>query len=216
MGALILKKGYFSDDYDKGGEVQRVRRGSMFGQESEATKKSRRVREAELEAAAENADSDDGEDGGVNAAKVSFENAEALEDAAVAVLDEEKIVDGDSYDALLHSVDTIAMSWVGPVFFVVLGTKLVIDPPLLLDCLWQIILLYVGMLVFQFFSASIAARYVPGGFNFVESVMIGFGMLGRAELAFVVLDIAYVSLSLSLSRARALALSLFLSTSALN
>ena len=38
---------------------------------------------------------------------------------------------------------------------------------------------------------SLYGRYVPGGYNFVESVMIGFGMLGRAELAFVVLDIAY-------------------------
>ena len=84
------------------------------------------------------------------------------------------------------------MSWVGPVFFVILGTKLVIDGPLLWDCLWQIIVLFLSMLVFQFFSASMAARYVPGGFNFVESVMIGLGMLGRAELAFVVLDIAYV------------------------
>ena len=36
-----------------------------------------------------------------------------------------------------------------------------------------------------------AARYT-GGMNFAESLMIGFGMLGRAELAFVVMDIAYV------------------------
>ena len=28
--------------------------------------------------------------------------------------------------------------------------------------------------------------------NRAESIMIGFGMLGRAELAFVVIDIAYV------------------------
>jgi len=36
-----------------------------------------------------------------------------------------------------------------------------------------------------------AARFT-GKFSFVESMMIGFGMLGRAELAFVVMDIGYV------------------------
>jgi len=56
----------------------------------------------------------------------------------------------------------------------------------------EILILYVCMVFNQFWSAAVAARYVPGGFNFVESVMIGFGMLGRAELAFVVLNIAYV------------------------
>ena len=40
-----------------------------------------------------------------------------------------------------------------------------------------------------------AARYT-GGFTFHESMLIGFGMLGRAELAFVVLGIAYVQNSI--------------------
>ncbi len=43
----------------------------------------------------------------------------------------------------------------------------------------------------QIVSAALAARYT-GDFSFEESMMIGFGMLGRAELAFVVMDIAYV------------------------
>ena len=51
--------------------------------------------------------------------------------------------------------------------------------------------LTIGLLVAQVASASLAARYT-GGFNQAESIMIGFGMLGRAELAFVVIDIAYV------------------------
>lgn len=43
----------------------------------------------------------------------------------------------------------------------------------------------------QVISAATAARYT-GGFTFHKSRLIGFGMLGRAELAFVVMDIAYI------------------------
>ena len=43
----------------------------------------------------------------------------------------------------------------------------------------------------QVTAAGLAARYT-GGVDSAGSVMIGLGMLGRAELAFVVLDIAYL------------------------
>jgi len=46
-------------------------------------------------------------------------------------------------------------------------------------------------LIVQVGSAGLAARYT-GGMTWHQSLMIGFGMLGRAELAFVVMDIAYV------------------------
>ena len=49
----------------------------------------------------------------------------------------------------------------------------------------------IGIAVVQILSAGLAAKYTSG-MNNVESLMIGFGMLGRAELAFVVMDIAYV------------------------
>ena len=39
---------------------------------------------------------------------------------------------------------------------------------------------------------SVKLRRYTGNMNFAASLMIGFGMLGRAELAFVVMDIAYV------------------------
>ncbi|WP_414979333.1 cation:proton antiporter [Congregibacter sp.] len=51
--------------------------------------------------------------------------------------------------------------------------------------------LFVGLFVGQILSAGLAARYT-GGFDWYDSWLIGFGMLGRAELAFVVMDIAYV------------------------
>jgi Na+:H+ antiporter len=43
----------------------------------------------------------------------------------------------------------------------------------------------------QIATAALAARYT-GAMSWAQSVMIGFGMLGRAELAFVVMDIAFV------------------------
>jgi Kef-type K+ transport system membrane component KefB len=77
------------------------------------------------------------------------------------------------------------------VFFVDLGAKIVLDWDLLSDVLPYAIAMTIGIAVFQVLSAGLAARYTSG-MNFAESVMIGFGMLGRAELAFVVIDIAYV------------------------
>ena len=47
----------------------------------------------------------------------------------------------------------------------------------------------------QVATAALAARYT-GGMDWPSSMLIGFGMLGRAELAFVVMDIAYVQSSI--------------------
>ncbi|HAU69067.1 MAG: cation:proton antiporter [Arenicella sp.] len=88
-------------------------------------------------------------------------------------------------------VDSAAYSWLGPVFFVALGSKLVFDSELFISVLPQSLMLFAGIFVGQILSASLAARFT-GGFEWPESWMIGFGMLGRAELAFVVMEIAYV------------------------
>jgi Kef-type K+ transport system membrane component KefB len=88
-------------------------------------------------------------------------------------------------------VDSVAFSWIGPVFFVDLGTKIVFDADMLIAIIPQTLVLTVGLFTAQILSASLAARYT-GRFEWSESLMIGFGMLGRAELAFVVMDIAYI------------------------
>ncbi len=88
-------------------------------------------------------------------------------------------------------IDDVAFSWIGPVFFVTLGSKLIFDWDLILSVLDETILLVVAVFISQFIGAAVAARYT-GNFSMQESVMIGFGMLGRAELAFVVMDIGYV------------------------
>jgi len=92
-------------------------------------------------------------------------------------------------------VDNAAFCWVGPVFFVDLGAKILFDWDLLTAILPYALAMTVGIFIFQVTSAALAARYTSG-MNRAESIMIGFGMLGRAELAFVVIDIAYVQHSI--------------------
>ncbi len=92
-------------------------------------------------------------------------------------------------------VDDIAFSWIGPIFFVDLGAKIIFDWEILRSVIPQIIVLTTAIFVIQITTAGLAARYT-GKFSRTESVMIGLGMLGRAELAFVVMDIAYVQNSI--------------------
>jgi len=95
------------------------------------------------------------------------------------------------YDQTKKIVDNVAFSWIGPVFFVDLGTKIVFDQSVLMAVIPQVVVLTIGLLLAQTFSAGLAARYT-GNYTWHESIMIGLGMLGRAELAFVVMNIGYV------------------------
>jgi Kef-type K+ transport system membrane component KefB len=96
-----------------------------------------------------------------------------------------------AYEDTKGIVDNAAFLWIGPVFFVDLGAKLLFDWDLMVQVLPYGIVLTLGLILVQVSSAGIAARYT-GGMSWHQSLMIGFGMLGRAELAFVVMDIAYV------------------------
>ena len=96
-----------------------------------------------------------------------------------------------SYKDTKRIVDNAAFSWVGPVFFVDLGTKLVFDKDILISVIPETAAMTIALFVAQVGSAALAARYT-GGMDWNGSLLIGFGMLGRAELAFVVMDIAYV------------------------
>ena len=97
----------------------------------------------------------------------------------------------DFHDQAKQMINNIAFAWVGPVFFVTLGTKLIFDADLFLQVLPYSLILFVGMFIGQIVSAGLAARTI-GHFDKPTSLLIGFGMLGRAELAFVVLEIAYL------------------------
>lgn len=95
------------------------------------------------------------------------------------------------HDETKRSIDSAAFSWIGPVFFVDLGAKLQFDWQVFVEVIPYAIALTLAVFVVQVTAAGLAARYT-GGMTPAESLMIGFGMLGRAELAFVVMDIAYV------------------------
>jgi Kef-type K+ transport system membrane component KefB len=95
------------------------------------------------------------------------------------------------YSETKSIVDNAAFSLVGPVFFVDLGAKIVLDREMLFVVLPYAAAMLAGVFVIQVATAGLAARYT-GAMSWPQSLMIGFGMLGRAELAFVVMDIAFV------------------------
>ena len=103
----------------------------------------------------------------------------------------EKASQENAYQNTKHVIDDVAFSWIGPVFFVTLGTRIILDFDIIISVLPETMVLTAGLFVGQIISALLAARYT-GHFHWHESIMIGFGMLGRAELAFVVLNIGYV------------------------
>ena len=96
-----------------------------------------------------------------------------------------------AYEETKIIVDNAAFLWIGPVFFVDLGAKLIFDWDLMMQIMPYAVALAIGLFLVQVFTAGLAAKYT-GGMTWHQSLMIGFGMLGRAELAFVVMDIAYV------------------------
>jgi len=88
-------------------------------------------------------------------------------------------------------INHLAYTIFGPIFFVELGTKLIFDYEVLLDIVPAVITLFLAVLTLQVLSAAFAAKYT-GRYAWSESIMVGLGMLGRAELAFIVIDIAFV------------------------
>ena len=84
----------------------------------------------------------------------------------------------------------LAFTIFGPIFFVMLGTKLIFNLDIMMDVITPILTLFFFVFFLQIFSAALAARYT-GKYQWYQSVMIGLGMLGRAELAFIVINIAY-------------------------
>lgn len=104
---------------------------------------------------------------------------------------QDSVANINSYIDTRKMIDNVAYSWIGPVFFVELGTRLVFDLDIFLEVVPYTAILTIALLVAQVLSAGIAARYT-GGMKTAGSIMVGIGMLGRAELAFVVMDIAYV------------------------
>jgi len=96
-----------------------------------------------------------------------------------------------SWEDTKRIVENMAFSWIGPVFFVDLGAKIIFDGGILFSVFPNIVMLVVSVFFAQVISAALAAKFTSG-MDWAGGMMVGFGMLGRAELAFVVMDIAYV------------------------
>ncbi|MBL4772469.1 MAG: cation:proton antiporter [Alcanivoracaceae bacterium] len=101
------------------------------------------------------------------------------------------IIHRDYFKQASEIIDNVAFTWIVSVFFVTLGTELIFDLTLFTSVLPEAIILFIGLFIGQVSSASLAAGYT-GGFDRSSSLMIGFDILGRAELAFVVMNIAFV------------------------
>jgi len=88
-------------------------------------------------------------------------------------------------------IDNVAFSWIGPIFFVELGSRIILDLEIVMAIAPWVFALAAGIAFVQVGAAGLAAHFT-GGMDPAGSLMIGLGMLGRAELAFVVMDIGYV------------------------
>jgi Kef-type K+ transport system membrane component KefB len=84
------------------------------------------------------------------------------------------------YEETKRIVDDAAFSWIGPVFFVNLGAKIIFDWDIISEVLVYAAVLTLAIFVVQIVSASLAARYT-GGMNNAESL---------------IMDIAYVQSSI--------------------
>ncbi|MDH4944135.1 cation:proton antiporter [Sulfurimonas sp. C5] len=89
-------------------------------------------------------------------------------------------------------INHLAYTIFGPIFFVELGSKLIIELELLIEIVPVVLTLFAAVFILQVLSAALAAKYT-GRYAWYQSIMIGLGMLGRAELAFIVIDIAFVN-----------------------
>lgn len=100
-------------------------------------------------------------------------------------------VESDSFRETRVVLDNMAFTWIGPVFFVQLGTHLVFDWDVVVSVIPHTLTMTAGLFIGQVLSAGLAARYTSA-MSWPDSWLVGLGMLGRAELAFVVMDIAYI------------------------
>jgi len=96
-----------------------------------------------------------------------------------------------SFQRANQVVNVFAFEIFGPIFFVDLGAKLLFDWQTFVSVIPQMVSMTLALFVAQTASAALAARYTSA-LTWPQSMMVGFGMLGRAELAFVVMNIAYI------------------------
>lgn len=94
-----------------------------------------------------------------------------------------------NYESLTWVIYSLANHFLGPIFFIYLGSQLIIDFANFNQIFIYSFVLFLIIAAFQFITASMAARYTAW-LSFKDSVLVGFGMWPRDVLAFVILGIA--------------------------
>lgn len=93
-----------------------------------------------------------------------------------------RVASGEQLRKVEDRLGGIAYSFLGPIFFISLGFHLTFDV-LEGSGLWFIVALTLAIFIGQVVSAGGMAR--RAGFNASESLFVGVGMCGRAEMAFI-------------------------------
>ena len=106
---------------------------------------------------------------------------------------EKAICDCDDtvYRESKNVIDHVAFTIFWPIFFVMLWAKLIFNWEIFTEIVIPVLLLFSAVFIFQILSAAFAARFT-WNFEWKDSMMIWFWMLWRAELAFIVINIAFV------------------------
>lgn len=101
---------------------------------------------------------------------------------------EEKVASPELVQKVTDRLDGIAYSFLGPIFFISLGFHITFDA-LQGEGLALVVVLTVVLLVGQIVSAGSMARLLK--FSWLESLSVGVGMCGRAEMAYVIAALGF-------------------------
>lgn len=97
-----------------------------------------------------------------------------------------KIAIHDIFTHVEDQMHAIAYSFLGPIFFISLGFHVTFDA-VLGPGLWFVLALSGALIVGQVISAGGMARFI--NMSWAESLCVGVGMCGRAEMAFVLISL---------------------------
>ena len=101
---------------------------------------------------------------------------------------EEKVASPELVQKVSDRLEAIAYSFLGPIFFISLGFHITFDA-LKGEGLFLVLTLTVVLLIGQIVSAGGMARLLK--FSWLESLSVGVGMCGRAEMAYVIAALGF-------------------------
>ncbi len=97
-----------------------------------------------------------------------------------------KVAIPDIFDHVEDQLHSVAYSFLGPIFFISMGFYVTFDA-ILGPGLWFVVALTAALIVGQIVSAGGMARLLK--LSWLESLSVGVGMCGRAEMAFVLISL---------------------------